>query len=107
CEAYILPEITGNDLSGNEAYYSGQGGTGDRYHMGETITDPGTRILYIYDVTDDGCEGEISFELTINEVLPGGIGTDQTIRFNEVPEPIRSVEDGTGMGSVEYRWEWS
>lgn len=107
CEAYTLPAITGNDLSGNEAYYTGPGGTGDRYQAGETITDPGTTILYIYDVTDDGCEGETSFELAINEVLPGNIGTDQTIRFNEVPEPIRSEEDGTGLGSVEYRWEMS
>src|SRR5690606_34097131 len=107
CEAYTLPVITGSDLSGNEAYYTGPGGTGDRYQAGETITDPGSTILYIYDVTDDGCEGEASFELTINKVLPGSIGTDQTIRYNEVPEPIRSEEDGIGMGSIEYRWEMS
>ena len=107
CEDYILPVITGSDLSGNEAYYTGMGGTGNRYLAGETITGSGTMTLYVHDRMVNGCMGETSFQLTINKVLPGSIGVDQTIHYNEVPEVIRSENAGTGTGSLTYRWEVS
>src|SRR5690606_25275021 len=45
--------------------------------------------------------------LTINEVFPGSIGTDQTVPYNEVPGLIRSENAGSGTGGITYRWAMS
>ena len=62
CEQYILPPITGTDLSGNQAYYSGGGGTGTMYAPGEIIDI--SSILFAYD-SDGTCSTEESFEILI------------------------------------------
>lgn len=81
CDAVVLPPITGNNLSGNEAYYSGPGGTGDVYMPGDQIS--GSITLFLFDTTAPGCEDEIQVIITI---LP-------VVIFNE-------IEDLTGCGRV-------
>ncbi len=72
CDQYILPEILGQNLSGNEQYYSASNGEGMAYSSGITInfsdftTYPTT--LFVYDSgTLAGCSDEISFELNISQ----------------------------------------
>ena len=68
CDSYLLPVITGDNLTGSEAYYLGSGGTGTQYNSGSTITISGTTTLYIYDEsgTTPNCFDEEMFDVTIN-----------------------------------------
>src|SRR5690554_3446073 len=73
CDSYVLPPITGTDLSGNEAYYTGPGGTGIQYNIGAVYNVNGTQTLYAY--SEDGvppsvCSDETSFTITIDADLP-------------------------------------
>ncbi|MGK9128356.1 hypothetical protein, partial [Olivibacter jilunii] len=62
CETYVLPEITGVNLTGNEAYYTVPGGGGQKYVAGDSITTLGTTNLYIYDRAEGqtNCAGSLS-----------------------------------------------
>jgi hypothetical protein len=62
CVQYTLPAITGSNLTGNEAFFDGMGGSGTQYNAGDVISS--TRVLYIYD--DNGvCSSEKQFTITI------------------------------------------
>ncbi|MGS2762864.1 Ig-like domain-containing protein, partial [Sinomicrobium sp. M5D2P9] len=62
CEEYILPEIEGLDLSGNEAYFTEPNGGGTRLEPGDTINTIGTTTLYVYDEIEGefNCSGVLS-----------------------------------------------
>ncbi|PLX14654.1 MAG: hypothetical protein C0597_09715 [Marinilabiliales bacterium] len=62
CGDYILPVITGSNLSGTEGYYSGPNGTGISYSFGESIT--ASMVMYIYDM-NGSCSNDESFVITI------------------------------------------
>ena len=62
CSAFTLPVINGTNLTGNEAYFTGSGGTGTRFSPGDVISD--SQTLFIYDGAT-GCEDEEAFSLTI------------------------------------------
>jgi gliding motility-associated-like protein len=68
-DSYTFPEITGDNLSNNEKYYTGSNATGKVYNAGDIIyfndfnSYPIT--LYIYDTFNDVCSTEKSFELTL------------------------------------------
>ena len=67
CDYYILPEITGDHLSGNEAFYTSQNGSGTSYIEGDTIWSSTT--LYIYDETETtNCYDQESFTITIDKL---------------------------------------
>lgn len=68
CDSYPLPAITGDNLTGNEAFYEGPNGTGVSYNAGDVYTTSGTTTLYIYDETNTApnCSNEETFEVTIN-----------------------------------------
>jgi gliding motility-associated-like protein len=68
CNSYTLPAITGTNLTGNQAYFSGPGGTGTQFNAGTVITTPGTTTFYIYDETGTvpNCFDEETFTVTIN-----------------------------------------
>jgi|GEM_PF-1813446 len=66
CEPYTLPVITGINLTGNEAYYTGPGGTGTQYSAGSVITAPFLGVLYAFDSTNGCFDGE-SFVLNVTE----------------------------------------
>ena len=67
-DLFVLPAITGINLTGNEAYYTGPNGTGAVFLAGDVIAfDPAETYpitLYIYDATGE-CESQEDFELTI------------------------------------------
>ncbi|WP_235297204.1 T9SS type B sorting domain-containing protein [Portibacter marinus] len=67
CEELILPAIDGNDLSGNEAYYTGPQGTGVQYEPGDIIDFSGTMYIYDESGTEPNCVAETEFEITIFE----------------------------------------
>ena len=81
CDTYELPTITGTDLTGTEAYYTGAGGTGTKYVAGDDITST-IATLYIYDETGTtpNCLSEEDFSITIN-TTPSitAVKTDPTI----------------------------
>ncbi|MCO6501146.1 MAG: gliding motility-associated C-terminal domain-containing protein [Vicingus serpentipes] len=67
CDSVQLPAITGTNLTGNEAYFTGTNGTGTSYNAGDWITASVTP-MYIYDETGTtpNCFDEVSFNITIN-----------------------------------------
>ncbi len=72
CDSFTLPVISGTNLTGNEAYYTGTGGTGVSYNAGDVLNYDSTATypitLYLYNVTNSvpACLDEESFQLTIN-----------------------------------------
>lgn len=74
CGSYTLPVITGTNLSGNESYYTGPGGTGTAYLAGQSVV--ATTTLYIYD-RNGICSDEEIFQVNINPYpLTGEINAD-------------------------------
>lgn len=65
CGAYILPTITGTALSGSEAYYTGQDGTGTSFLAGDEITT--SQTLYAYD-NNGQCDAEQAIIIMINDM---------------------------------------
>ena len=70
--SFILPLISGTNLSGNEAYYTGSLGTGTKFNAGhiisysDFISYPIT--LYIYSGTGLTCSSQEDFKLTITSI---------------------------------------
>lgn len=64
CDQYVLPTITGSGLTGNEAYWTGAGGTGTQFFAGDLIS--ATTTLFIYDVSGS-CDAEQSVVITVNQ----------------------------------------
>jgi gliding motility-associated-like protein/uncharacterized repeat protein (TIGR01451 family) len=62
CEEYVLPAITGVNLTGNEAYFTAPNGGGERLEPGAVWNTVGTTALYIYDKTEtkQNCAGSLS-----------------------------------------------
>lgn len=65
CEHFILPNIRGEQLTGNEAYYTLSNASGTKYLIGDTIFSDIT--LYAYDNNGDSpyCSASESFEINI------------------------------------------
>ncbi|MCF8415481.1 MAG: gliding motility-associated C-terminal domain-containing protein [Crocinitomicaceae bacterium] len=63
CDSYTLATITGIGLSGNEAYWTGAGGTGNQLAVGSTVTS--NQTIYIYDISGS-CFDEETFTVTVN-----------------------------------------
>lgn len=78
CDQLILPPISGTNLTGNEAYYSGTLGTGTKWTPGQALTSGQT--VYIYDAVNPNCFDEVQFVLTV-DFSPGvmNIGNDTLI----------------------------
>ena len=62
CDFYVLEEIEGDNLTGSEAYYTGNTGSGTQYLEGDSIINSTT--LFVFDMAG-GCSDEITFEITI------------------------------------------
>ncbi|MFI1770139.1 BspA family leucine-rich repeat surface protein, partial [Thalassobellus citreus] len=69
--SFTLPAITGTNLTGNQAYYTGPGGTGTMYNAGDVINYADFSsypiTLYIYQSYNASCNSEQDFLLTINQ----------------------------------------
>lgn len=65
CGPHTLEPITGQNLTGNQAYYTEQSGMGDKYLPGDIITT--TTQLYAYD-TDGHCEDNEAYRVIISSL---------------------------------------
>ncbi len=63
CDSYILPLITGTNLTGTQSYWTGPNGSGTQLLTGDTITT--TQTIYVYD-NIAGCSDQESFLININ-----------------------------------------
>ncbi|MDF1696892.1 MAG: gliding motility-associated C-terminal domain-containing protein [Saprospiraceae bacterium] len=64
CGSVILPNITGNSVPSNAAYYTETGGMGTLYNPGDEITS--SISLFVY-AGIEGCDAEYMFDVTIEE----------------------------------------
>lgn len=62
CNAYVLPAITGTNLTNGRAYYTAPNGTGTKFNPGDSIKT--NRTLYIFDGTAT-CNDQESFAITV------------------------------------------
>lgn len=110
CGSYTFAAITGTNLTGNEAYFTGPGGTGTQYNPGDNITTAGANTIYIYDASGS-CTDEETFTVTIGTTLAITItytdpttcgGTDGSITISGVlsntPYNVEYTENGTTIG---------
>ncbi|MGS2737705.1 DUF6923 family protein, partial [Sinomicrobium sp. M5D2P17] len=76
CVSYELPEITGSNLTGNEAYYTEPNGGGTQYLPGDIIEDIGSTTLYVYDEIEatDNCEGNLAVVSNTNYTIDNLFG---------------------------------
>lgn len=68
CADFTFSAITGTNVTGNASYWTGMGGTGTEYLVGDSYSTAGTITLYAFDGAN-GCSSEEPFNLTVN-VLP-------------------------------------
>jgi gliding motility-associated-like protein len=97
CDSVQLPNITGTNLTGNAAYYTGTGGTGTRYSVGDWIT-TNVNPMYIYDttVTTPSCTDEESFNITINPTPT--VNTVLPVECENIPGSDQALNvDVTGL----------
>ncbi len=70
CQSFTFPDITGTNLSGDEAYYTEPNGQGTSFQPGETVDyDPAITFpvtIYIYD-DNNGCTDQQEFEVTLTD----------------------------------------
>ena len=78
CGDYVLPSITGSNLTNNEAYFTGALGTGTQYNAGDVITS--SISLFVYDVLSVApfCDDEEPLTITIVPMLIDA-GPDQIV----------------------------
>ncbi len=113
CESYVLPAITGTNLSGNQAYYTQSNGQGDEFQPGDVIDDSvaqsGTLTLFIFDGSvNNGCSTETSMSIDLQVCpLTASIQTSgsqvcdtdfTTITLTAVTDPVDAV------GTYSYAW---
>ena len=97
CQSFTLPTITGNNLSGNEMYYTGSNGAGTSYSSGTVLNFEDFQnypvTLYIYDeaLTTPSCFSEETFTLTLQDCEPPVILPPNEIL---IPEFLTPNNDG-------------
>ncbi|MEO0902746.1 MAG: hypothetical protein AAFY00_12335, partial [Bacteroidota bacterium] len=98
CNEFILPPITGSDLTGNETYYDAPNGGGTQYLAGESITTSGT--YYMYD-ENGTCSDEESFLISVQN-LSVSIETNNELCLNSNNGSIDfSINNGVAPYQVE------
>ncbi|MEM6378141.1 MAG: hypothetical protein AAF705_08005, partial [Bacteroidota bacterium] len=106
CDFYILPIISGNNLTTNVAYFDTPGGFGNQFLPGDTLRTSGT--YYLFDETGVGCIAEDSFEISIgltpqlalvNDTLACGQYTLPIISGTQLNNPIYS-DTSLGGGTI-------
>lgn len=69
CGPYILPPITGSNLSGNQKYYSGPNGTGTVLPVGSSINT--SQTIYMFDGAS-GCSDNETVVISISSPVTAG-----------------------------------
>ncbi len=91
CGQVILPPISGNNLSGSQAYFTEMNGGGNSFSVGDTITS--SQTLYIYDAIGN-CTSEVSLEINLSQGPVLDVLPDVTVcDFYILPE-ITSESNG-------------
>lgn len=85
CDSFTLPAITGTNLTGSEAYYSGSGGTGTQFAPSDNITVSGTYYIYDETGTTPNCFDEESFTVTVNTSPVAPIANNLTFCDGDSP----------------------
>jgi hypothetical protein len=102
CYYYVLPSIQGNQLSGNETYFTGPSGTGASYSPGDTIFS--TRILFAYDPGTGSPDEECFFIQIIHDIADLSLIRDDTAcSFYVLPyfvQPGLSIYPGYYTGPI-------
>ncbi|MCC5922694.1 MAG: gliding motility-associated C-terminal domain-containing protein [Crocinitomicaceae bacterium] len=108
CAYFVFPPIQGTNLSGNEAYYLQNGGTGNSFLPGDTLFSAGNHTIYIYDEnTGANCQGilncndEVSFLVEIEPALNLSFNLPSSFCEFEIPPnlPVNSNENISGSWS--------
>lgn len=115
-ENYIFPEITGENLSGNEKYYTEAHGMGEVYNTGDIVSFDNFSSypisIYIYDSISSICYSELEFKLSIfsiptcsNLSMPLSGSIDVKVDTVLAWEEVKGVEGyllsvGTTIGGV-------
>jgi gliding motility-associated-like protein len=89
CGFYILPAISGMNLTGNERYYTLPGGQGIEYRPGDRITR--TLTLFIFDKTAP-CSLEPFFRITVTDPMTPDL---------DVPSPLCNSEPSFQLGTTQ------
>ncbi len=101
---YVLPTITGSNLTGSEGYFTESNGSGTAFNSGEVINFNDFSlypiILYVYDNLNLGCDSEHSFELTITSEISCTILASPLSGETDVPVNTNltwnSISEATG-----------
>ena len=101
CESFMLPVITGVNLSGDEAYFDEMNGNGNRFQAGDIITSD--QVLFIWD-SSNGCNSQQEFEIIVNEA------PDVLL----LPSPVSCAGESDGQitasilaGSAPFTFDWN
>ncbi len=91
CQEYILESIVGNNLSGNQAYYSQPNGMGVKYNANADLFSKDT-VVYIYDFSGT-CFDEQKLTILIGEKVDAGsdlnieLCTNENLDLNDLKDP--------------------
>jgi gliding motility-associated-like protein len=97
CVSYNFPAINGINLTAGATYFSGPGGTGTQYAVGNVFSTVGTTTFYLYD--DNGsCSDEELFDVTINPLPVVNLGADVSLCPGE-----QALLDASATG-MSYVW---
>lgn len=97
CGSYVFPSFQGVGLTTGAAYFTGVGGSGTQYNVGDSYSTIGTTTIYAYD-DNGGCLDEESFDLTILPLPSVDLGADVSICITD-----QVVLDATAAG-LSYNW---
>jgi gliding motility-associated-like protein len=106
--SYTLPAITGTNLIGNQAYYTGPDGTGTMYNAGDVINYADFAsypiTLYIYQSYNASCNSEQDFLLTIDDSACAFVTTWEPMTSNySITIPTLPVSSGV---VYDYNVDW-
>jgi len=69
CNSIMLPAIAGTNLTGNEGYYTGSGGTGVKLNAGDLVIASSTYYVYDSTLSSPTCFDQDTFLITINKAI--------------------------------------
>jgi gliding motility-associated-like protein len=99
CDSYTLPT-----LNSNNAYYTGQGGTGTQFVVGSIITTSQTIYIYAQSGTTPNCTDESSFVVTINVAPTADVIPNATACLSDGGYELPALSSGntyyTGPGGT-------
>lgn len=109
CQGEAASKLTAEADAGNTLiWYLNEGGAPSLTALTPFTDTPGSTTYYVSQ-TNGNCESELQeIEVVVLEnSTPGSISGGEEICINSTPSQIGSTTDGTGEGTISYRWEYS